>query len=166
MGVFLNGRRFSANSKAASVQKSLMFWNAPSFISVPCDNYEEKFNQCIDCWAQLRRTCCQPPFTVSTVRIGNSIMTTLAQLAVGRVDLCVETCCHLAHIVSAILLMEESGGIATDLYGNKIDISKLLSSNEEGSPKMTTLIAGANREVVQFAADLCKKENYGAFWNM
>lgn len=162
-GCFLNGTRLYIGD-AVTPRQSVVVFNYP--FSVLLTEEEEaagglavaevkhsKMLDAINCSGKIRAALATHP--VSGIRSYGSCVTTLAQVAAGRVNMYVEPAGKLWDVCAGALLITEAGGVVRNMLGEPLDWQR-----------DTTIAAGTSVDLVDFICDMCIEHDYGAFWRL
>ena len=117
-GAFLNRRRLRV-SNCAKVKNALFASGIPPYRREDLDNFQKRMDACMRNADGYRR--------------GGSAALDLAYVAAGRIDAYWESGLKSWDIAAGVLLVQESGGIATGLNGESIDLERgdVLVGNSE-----------------------------------
>lgn len=158
-GAFLNGRRLHVNA-SVKPPSSLVVFNCPYGVELTAaeangpdaaEVRRRRHAEAVDCSAVLREELAVLP--VSSIRCYGSCVTTLAQLAAGRVDAYLEPAGKAWDVCAGSLLVTEAGGVVRNMVGEAFDMTR-----------DTTIVAAANDEMADLLTEKCVRHNFGRFW--
>ncbi|GET87277.1 myo-inositol-1 phosphatase, putative [Leishmania tarentolae] len=158
-GAFLNGRPIRVNPKVAPATSVVVF-NHPFDVMLSTaeaaglDNAAVRRRKCdaaIDCSMAIREELLHVP--VKALRCYGSCATTLAQVAVGRVDAYLEPAGKAWGICAGSLLVTEAGGVVCNMLGRPLDMAH-----------DTTIVAAATQEMANLMTETCVRHNFGQYW--
>lgn len=158
-GAYLNGRRLSVNAKATAPTGIIVF-NYPYGVELTAAEAVRpdaaalraaRQADAVDCSVQLRRDLALLP--VAGLRCYGSCVTTLAQIAAGRVDANLEPAGKAWDVCAGSLLVTEAGGVVRNMLGEPFDMAH-----------DTTIVAAANVAMADLLTTRCKKLDFGRFW--
>ncbi len=115
-GAFLNRRRLRVSRQSRS-DHALFASGLPSYQREHIDLFEKRMQRCMH--------------SVDSYRRGGSAALDLAYVAAGRLDAYWEAGLKSWDIAAGYLLVQEAGGMATDLNGSSVDLDKgdILATN-------------------------------------
>lgn len=158
-GAFLNGRRLRVNANA-SPETSLVVFNYPYGVELTPDEAASaaateirraRHAEAVDCSVHIREELARLP--VTGIRCYGSSVTTLAQIAAGRVDAYLEPAGKAWDVCAGSLLVTEAGGVVRNMMGDVFDMTR-----------DTTIIAAANGAMAELFAKKCVQHDFGRFW--
>ena len=126
-GAFLNGKRIQV-SDVANMDNALLATGFPYDIRTTLDNNLENFNRvALNCQA---------------IRRAGSAVLDLAYTACGRFDGFWEQSLYAWDMAAGALIVEEAGGVVTDMQGNTLDLfgKTLAAANRHLHPKLIDLL--------------------------
>ncbi|GAV20704.1 myo-inositol-1(or 4)-monophosphatase [Mariprofundus micogutta] len=126
-GAFLNRRRLRVSNEKR-LEHALFASGIPSYQRDTMDLFQQRMNVCMSAMDGYRR--------------GGSAALDLAYVAAGRLDVYWEAGLKPWDIAAGYLLVQEAGGIATDLNGSTLDLEKgdVLASNPALHQQVTKLL--------------------------
>lgn len=126
-GAFLNRRRLRVSNEKR-LDHALFASGIPSYQRDTMDVFQQRMDVCMRAMDGYRR--------------GGSAALDLAYVAAGRLDVYWEAGLKSWDIAAGYLLIQEAGGIATDLSGGKVDLEKgdILAANPALHPQVTKLL--------------------------
>ncbi len=126
-GAFLNRRRLRVSNEKR-LDHALFASGIPSYQRDTMDVFQQRMDVCMRAMDGYRR--------------GGSAALDLAYVAAGRLDVYWEAGLKPWDIAAGYLLIQEAGGIATDLSGGKVDLEKgdILAANPALHPQVTKLL--------------------------
>lgn len=165
-GCYLNGTRVHVNAEATPATAMAVF-NFPSNVKLTPAEQEQaaqnpssaaareairkvKLDKAVDVAATIRSQLCAD--MVPGVRAYGSSVTTLSQLAAGRIDLYAEPTGKIWDVCAGTLLVTEAGGVVRNLHGKPFDMRR-----------DTTVVAAANPDLATYATGMCAAARYGEF---
>ncbi|KAG5482894.1 hypothetical protein LSCM1_06930 [Leishmania martiniquensis] len=158
-GAFVNGRQIRVNAKAAPTT-SVVAFNYPRGVELSPSEAtspdsaalrQRKHNAAIDCSVAMRVELLRSP--VAALRSYGSCVTTLAQVAAGRVDVCLEPSAKAWDLCAGSLLVTEAGGYVCNMLGKPLDIAH-----------DTTIVAAATHEMAELMTETCVRHDFGRHW--
>ncbi|MDX8407819.1 MAG: inositol monophosphatase family protein [Mariprofundaceae bacterium] len=128
-GAFLNRRRLRV-SKATQLQHALFASGLPSYRREQIEVFQQRMDRCMH--------------AVDSYRRGGSAALDLAYVAAGRLDAYWEAGLQPWDIAAGYLLVQEAGGITTNIQGSSLDLEKgdILASNPKLHGAFIELLKG------------------------
>lgn len=126
-GAFLNRRRLRV-SATTDLAHALMASGLPSYQREHIDLFQQRMERCMR--------------SIDSYRRGGSAALDLAYVAAGRLDVYWEAGLKPWDIAAGYLLVQEAGGMATDLAGGRLDLAAgdVLASNSRLHQEMVKLL--------------------------
>ena len=126
-GAFLNRRRLRVSSEKR-LDHALFASGIAAYRRDGMDQFQARMGACMQAMDGYRR--------------GGSAALDLAYIAAGRLDVYWEAGLKSWDIAAGYLLVQEAGGLATDLEGGSLDLNKgdVLAANPHLHPKLTRLL--------------------------
>lgn len=158
-GAYLNGRRLSVHA-GATPATSLVVFNYPYGVELTAAEAARadavalraaRQADAVDCSVRIRQELAELP--VAGLRCYGSSVTTLAQIAAGRVDAYLEPAGKAWDVCAGSLLVTEAGGVVRNMLGEPFDMTH-----------DTTIVAAANLAMADLFTSRCKKHDFGRFW--
>ncbi|KAG5509118.1 hypothetical protein JKF63_06127 [Porcisia hertigi] len=159
LGAFVNGRRIHVNAKAAPVTSVVVFNYPDDVMLSPAEAAspnsaairQQKHDAAVECSVAMRRELLRLP--VAGLRCYGSCVTTLAQVAAGRVDAYLEPAAKAWDVCVGSLLVTEAGGVVSNMLGKPLDMTH-----------DTTIVAAATQEMAQLMTEKSVRHGFDQYW--